>query len=100
MFHIKSKYMDEVGTIHKTCYSDGSLAVVFSSNEGNTTLSVNLTAYGLRPPDPENYFWVKNYSEGEGMADAICEAGIGYPSCVATFGPHKTTATLMKLTAA
>jgi len=90
--------MDEVGTIHKTCYSDGSLAVVFSSNEGNTTLSVNLADYDLNAP--ENHFWVKNYSEGEGMADAIQKAGIGYPSCVTTFGPHKTTATLMKLTAA
>jgi hypothetical protein len=97
MFHIKSKYMDEIGTIQKAEYRDGTLAVSFQSNEGDTVLSVNLADYGLNAP--ENHFWVKNYSEGEGMADAIQEAGIATPFCVTTFGPYNTTATLMKLVA-
>jgi hypothetical protein len=98
MFHIKSKYMDEVGTIHKTCYSDGSLAVVFRSNEGNTTLSVNLADYGATPP--EDHFFVKNYSEGEGMVEAIEKAGIAEALADFRFGSFDTTATLMKLIAA
>ena len=95
MFHIKSKYMDEIGTIQKAEYRDGTLAVVFSSNEGNTTLSVNLADYGATPP--EDHFFVKNYSEGEGMVEAIEKAGIAEALADFRFNAFDTTATLMKL---
>ena len=101
VFRIKFKHKDEVGTIREGKYIDGTLAVSFlsSSDEGAFVLSVNLADHGHHAP--ENHFWVKNYSEGEGMAKAIQEAGIATPVRVTPpFGPHKTTATLMKLTAA
>jgi hypothetical protein len=98
MFHIKSKYMDDQGTIHKSRYRDGSLRLLFIGNTGTTTLSINLSDYGLEAP--EGCFFTKNYSEGEGMAEAIEKAGIAKPIVDESFGRFGTTATLMKLIAA
>lgn len=95
MFHIKSKWMNEIGTIHITRYRDGQPRVEFSSGEGTTVLSINLSAYGLIAP--EGHFFTKDYSEGEGMAEAIEDAGIAQRLCRVKFGPYGTTASLMTM---
>lgn len=46
------------------------------AGEPLTTLSVNLSQYGLVPPDEEHIF-IKGWSEGEGWAEAAEKAGLG-----------------------
>lgn len=93
-FHIKSKWMDEIGTIRITRYRDGQPRIEFYG-QGATILSINLSAYGLIAP--EGHFFTKDYSEGEGMAEAIENAGIAKRIAQVTFGPHGTTASLMAM---
>lgn len=75
VYTVKMKYGEPiVGTIRTAQYGDGSLAVQIWDGEGPETLSINLISYGLRAP--EGHMFVKNYSEHEGLPDAIQEAGI------------------------
>lgn len=78
-------------------YSNGSLALSLETLDGEplATASVNLQEYGLLPPD--GHIYVKNYSEGAGLAEALEQAGVAVPVGVVEFGPFSTTATLMRI---
>jgi hypothetical protein len=94
---ITSKYLDETGDVEKMEYGDGSLALTFTAPDGEplATLSVNLGGHGIACPP--GHVYVKNYSEGEGMAAALEVAGVATRVEEITFGPYDTTATLMKV---
>jgi len=97
---IRSKFLNDTGVITQAKYIDGSLAVTFTAPDGEplATLSVNLADHGIiAPPD---CFYVKNYSEGEGLAAALEIAGVAeyvLPLRVAEFGQWGTTASLMRM---
>lgn len=99
VFHIKSKYLNDTGTLKKGTYRNGSLAVLFVSTDpdsfSSTSLSVNLEDYGVIPV--ADCFFVKNYSECVGLADAVEVAGIATKINVFEFGPFDASATLMRL---
>jgi hypothetical protein len=96
--HIRSLYLDDDGIVNVGQYGNGSLALTFTGEDGEplSTLSINLEAYGLVPP--EGHIFVKNYAESEGLAAGLEAAGIAEPRGTVTFGPYDTTATLMLVT--
>lgn len=53
---------------------DNSLALAVMDEDGPLILSVNLSAYG--PAAPKNCIYVRDYSENEGLADALVAAGV------------------------
>lgn len=59
------------------------------------TLSTNLFSYGLMPD--EDCIFVKDYSEHEGLAEAIEDAGWGEAVGAVMFGPFNATATVIRL---
>lgn len=61
------------------------------------TLYVDLSGYGAIPK--EGAFWIKDYSEGKGLAAALEKAGVIVPTGRGVmFGPFHTTATEVRLT--
>lgn len=57
-----------------------------------TTVSVNLEAYGIIPTQPDS-FYVKSYSENDGLWEALMEAGAIRPTGeIAIFGPYSIVA--------
>ena len=97
-FILDAKFVKGTGFLEKAHYGDGALALVFhySDGDGLDTLSTNLVGHGLvAPPD---HVYVKSYSEHEGLAETMADAGIaeqvGEP---VTFGPFDTSAVLMKV---
>lgn len=100
---IESKYVHITdGHLHRTQYSDGSLALqVEYECDGYPeveTLSVNLVAYGVTPP-PE-HIYVKDYSGSEGLPDALVAAGVAEIVERVKFGPFDTAFALVKLVSA
>lgn len=73
-YTLDTTYGPMTGTLSFAEYGDGTLAVTLNTDEGPERLSINLGAYGNTPP--EGHIWVKDYSEHEGMAEAIEKAGI------------------------
>lgn len=73
-------------------YADGSLALVAEDVDEDgipnvETFSVNLSAYDMYPP--EGHVFVKDYSEHEGLAQALVDAGlvtIVNPIAIGEFG--------------
>jgi len=73
-------------------YTDGSLALMAEDVDEDglpnvETFSVNLSAYDMYPP--EGHIFVKDYSEHEGLADALVAAGlvtIVQPIAIGEFG--------------
>ena len=57
-----------------TRYIDNSLALAITEEYGQNVISTNLGGYGMTPG--ENCVFIKDYSEHEGLTDAIVEAGI------------------------
>lgn len=86
------------GTLARRQYGDGQTALVLDTDEGPETLSVNLAAYGLYPADADHVF-IKDYSEHEGVADSLVEAGVAQITRMVTFGGFGTSAKEIKLTA-
>ena len=99
-YTIKMKYFTDTFFIRTARYGNGTLAVIAeSATESNReVLSINLEAYGL-VPDSADQFYVKNYSEHEGLADALVAAGVAekVPHRKVRFGYG--SAYLMKLVA-
>lgn len=65
---IKSKYMD-----------NDRIALVLKEEETGepvATASVNVVDYYFKQQDGENQTFIKNYSENEGILEALIEAGI------------------------
>lgn len=66
--------------VFKSFYgTDPNVAAYICMADGNpepvTILSVNLADYGLYPAGPNNFF-IKDFSEGEGVAEDLQEQGV------------------------
>jgi hypothetical protein len=98
---LHSKYVHVTdGEVRRRQYEDGSLALQVESVDEDgfpevTTLSVNLSAYTVAPP--EGHIWVKDYAESEGLPDAIVAAGLGEVVRDEFFGPFNSRFVLVKL---
>lgn len=75
-----------------TRYEDGTLAVIWD----DSVVSINLTAYDL-PVPTGNQFYVKDYSEHEGLAEAMERAGFAFRTHEVRFGPFNSRGYLMEL---
>ena len=72
-------------------YADGTPALGLRYSDGEEEIiSTNLGGYGLTPRP--GAVWIKDYSEGAGLAKALEEAQVGAIVGRATFGPFNTTA--------
>lgn len=98
-YTIKARYVDVVNArVVRGQYADGSLSLsVVSDDPQDLTISINLSAYGLTAP--ESHIFVKDYSEHEGLPQALIEAGIAEPVERVEFGPFDGAAWLMKVVA-
>lgn len=89
----------EDGDVTLRQYADGTPALTIESYEDGypdrSTLSVNLSEYGLVPG--EGHIYVPDWSEHEGLPIAMEEAGLGTIVDRHTFGPFDTEAALFKL---
>ena len=100
-YRIKSQYVDMTDADLRTArYADGSLALIASATDEDgfpdqETLSINLGVYGLTPPP--GCVYVKDYSEHEGLPQALVEAGVGTIENAVTFGPFNASAALFRL---
>lgn len=74
IFVVQLQYSTLTGRLYIAEYGNGSMAVQILDNDGPETISVNLEAQG-DVPQP-GYFYVRNYGEWEGLADALESAGI------------------------
>lgn len=103
LFTIETKFVHmKDALVSRAKYHDGSLAVVAEGDDEDgmgtrETLSTNLSAYGFVPGP--NQFFVKDYSEHEGLAVALAMRGIAtlVDPAPYTFGPHDAKAYLMQL---
>lgn len=91
------------GTLNVSVYeSDPEWLAVFVEHTDEdgypevSTLSVNLNAY-VTHPEP-GHFYVKDYAENEGVADALVRAKIAERIEDFYFGPFNSRFVLMKLT--
>lgn len=82
----------EVAWVENTRYMDGSPALRLWDETGEliSTPTVNLAEYGLHPRLGQAF--IKDYSEGEGMADELERLGIVEKIERFTFGPYDTPA--------
>lgn len=74
-------------------FTDGSLALCATDVDedglpNEETFSINLAAYDMHPP--EGHVFVKDYSEHEGLAQALVNAGLVRIVEPITFGPFGT----------
>lgn len=91
---INSRYVhmtDAQVTLEK--YADGSLALCAADVDedglpNEETFSMNLSHYDMRPP--KGHVFVKDYSEHEGLAQALVNAGLVRIVEPITFGPFGT----------
>lgn len=105
-YTIKFKYFTATGVIKKSRYGrdgDGPLAVMFfgfatTGEKVEEVLSINLDQYNMVPADNDRQFYVKDYSEHEGLADALEAASIAQKGREKVhFGPFDASAYLMTL---
>ena len=82
----------EVDRVEKTRYMDGSTALRLWDDLGEliSTPTVNLAEYGLHPRLGQVF--IKDYSEGEGVADEMERLGLVEKLERFTFGPYNTPA--------
>lgn len=94
---IKARYVNMTdAAIYTMTYAlDHSLALVAETHMDREVLSVNLGDHGLTAP--EGHVFVKDYSEHEGLVNALVEAGVAEKVRQVEFGPFDTTAWLMKI---
>jgi hypothetical protein len=101
MVTIETRYMHITdGELVKAQYDDGSLAVQIEYDTGEgyperETISVNLSFYGMVPP--EGHIYVKDYAESEGLPAALVAAGIASEVSDEHIGPFNVRVVLMKL---
>lgn len=88
-FTIQSRFvhLDNV-RVELGAYQHGGNALLAVTDDGSAeTLSVNLHAYGMTPPTP-THVYVKDYSEHEGLPDALEAAGVATKVEAVRFGPY------------
>lgn len=83
-YEVKMKWTEVKGTLRMMKYPDGNNALQIMDKYGPETLSINLGAYNLNTP--EGHIFVKDYSEHEGLPDALVEAGVVEKVSEVTFG--------------
>lgn len=98
--NINTKYVHITdGTLVRQMYDDGSLALQveyeYDGYPERETLSVNLSFYGMVPP--EGHIYVKDYAESEGLPAALVAAGIASEVSDERIGPFNVRVVLMKL---
>lgn len=73
---IKTTYIEEANcAIMVSQYKDGSLALRLLSEEGEPLCTCTVWVEGYVPPTPFHVL-IKPWSENEGLANALAEAGI------------------------
>lgn len=79
-------------------YQDGSTCIKLTHPQSGpiATATVCLVDFGYRPPS--GYIAVKNYSENEGMVDALARGGVIYPVEVRTIAGGNVSFPIHKLT--
>lgn len=77
--------------VERASYSDGSPALFLDGE----VVSINLSAYGLIPPDGQIY--VPGYSEHSGLPAKLIDLGVATPVREVTFGPFDAYAWLMRI---
>lgn len=101
-YTVKMKYATFThAELHVGKYQDGTLAVELYEDGDLERVSTNLGEYahGFTPLKSDE-FYVKNYSEHEGMVAALVEAGIAEDTGKqVAFGPFETSANVMRLVA-
>lgn len=79
-------------------HGDGSLAIRLVLENGEVLSNVTMVVEGYKAP--EGYVVVKDYSEGEGMAEALEVAEVLHPAMTTLeFGPFRATAKVAKVMA-
>lgn len=73
-YTVKMEWIELSGSLRMMHYPDGNNALQIMDSQGPETLSVNLGHYGMNTP--EGQVFVKDYSEHEGLPDALVEAGV------------------------
>lgn len=82
--------------LHRKQYFDKSLCLVAYDDEyDQQKLSINLSEYGLKTRGNEIY--VPDYSEFDGLPDALEKSGIAKKITKVEFGPFGAEAWLMEL---
>lgn len=99
MTRIDAKYIRGEGRIEKAEYGDGSLALLFWQGDNRETLTVNLAGYGIVAP--QGHVYVPDYGVGEGVPDALEQAGVAeyVEAQRVAFGGFDAGARLMKVVA-
>ena len=94
IIHLSAKYINAFGYIERRKYLDGSLAVAlitWTNSEfepDHILVSVNLGSYGVSAA--KDCFYVKTYSEHEGLADALVTTGLFKMTGTTTVGAYGT----------
>lgn len=96
-YAIRAKHIKVNGPLVRGQYADGSMALMIGQAPLGEKLSINLIDYGMTPP--EGHIFVPDYSQHEGLPEAVAVAGIAAPIRVVKFGPFDATAMLMVVTA-
>lgn len=100
MVDIESRHVHITnGRLIHSKYADGSNALeveaVYDGYPETETLSTNLAFYGLTPS--EGHVYVKDYSEHEGLPEALAAAGVAQIVEWVKLGPFDTRFALMKV---
>lgn len=85
------------GDLYLASSLDGGTAAYLATEVGLEHISINLAAYRIFPRP--GAIFVKNYSDHEGLAQSIVNAGLGTITDTVTFGPFHTTASEITLEA-
>ena len=96
-YTVKLNYGEVTGPLRFIQYVDGSPGLMILTDEGPEVLSINLAQYGLVPG--EGYVYVKDYSEHEGLPNALVRAGVATKVAIVEVGPFKSRVWLMKVVA-
>jgi hypothetical protein len=92
-YTVTMKYGAKItGILYFEKYMDGSPALLLEDE----ILSINLAGYDLRPD--EGCVFVKNYSEHEGLPDALVAAGIAEKVREVSIGNFGSSCWLMRVT--
>ncbi len=100
-YDIKARYVDlPQAKVDAAKYADGSVALIargeYDDGEPfNEVLTVNLTGYNMTPP--AGHVFVRDYSEHEGLPDALEKLGILRKAGTSSIGPFDAKVALMKV---
>lgn len=70
--------------VHVGKYRNGQTVITLEDDEGWYAATYATASVALPTPHPEGCVWVKDYSENEGMVDALVAGGVIAPEPVMT----------------